>query len=395
MLALGTFVKRNFTVHGVSPDNSWVGNKSAHGISEDQAASVSRNLTLNEPLRYIVELTDRSPLDIMAEFWRLSAAHGKLTWSEYVRYRVYEPTHSPAERVEFISNLLHWPVTHACCDMAWQAATEDKWLSYSLLHSAGVSTPKTVAVIDRSLRSYANTIKITTAAELRGFLTSECGSLFGKANRGIASLGSFLVEDFDGEWLVMRGREPLRLETFFDDFVGADPYILQNVVSNHPNISSLSSELATVRLCILVTDAEVRIPFAVLKLPAGKNVADSFWRRGNIACALNVETGRIEKARTRHRLGTTDVEQHPDTGAELIGQSVPLWNDVLTLARCAAPLFSPVRYQSMDIAVTEHGPVLIEINTGGGFDLPQLATGRGFLTPEVREFFKRNGFKRF
>ena len=35
------------------------------------------------------------------------------------------------------------------------------------------------------------------------------------------------------------------------------------------------------------------------------------------------------------------------------------------------------------------GPVLIEVNTGGGFDLPQLASGRGFLTDEVGDFLQK------
>ena len=35
--------------------------------------------------------------------------------------------------------------------------------------------------------------------------------------------------------------------------------------------------------------------------------------------------------------------------------------------------------------------MLIETDTGGGFTLPQFATGRGFLTDEVREFFRECG----
>jgi hypothetical protein len=46
----------------------------------------------------------------------------------------------------------------------------------------------------------------------------------------------------------------------------------------------------------------------------------------------------------------------------------------------------------MDIALTSDGPMLIEINTGGSFDLPQLASGRGFLTDDVCEFFRDCGY---
>jgi hypothetical protein len=48
----------------------------------------------------------------------------------------------------------------------------------------------------------------------------------------------------------------------------------------------------------------------------------------------------------------------------------------------------------MDIGITQAGPVLIEINTGGGFDLPQLASGEGFLTDEVRDFFRACGYRK-
>ena len=48
----------------------------------------------------------------------------------------------------------------------------------------------------------------------------------------------------------------------------------------------------------------------------------------------------------------------------------------------------------MDIAITPAGPMLIEINTGGSFTLPQFATGRGFLTDEVRAFFRECGYAR-
>jgi hypothetical protein len=65
------------------------------------------------------------------------------------------------------------------------------------------------------------------------------------------------------------------------------------------------------------------------------------------------------------------------------------------LAHRCAPIFQPVRYQSMDIGITQAGPVLIEINTGGGFDLPQLASGEGFLTDEVRDFFRACGYRKF
>jgi hypothetical protein len=144
----------------------------------------------------------------------------------------------------------------------------------------------------------------------------------------------------------------------------------------------------------LISEDGIKIPFAILKLPSRENVADSFWRPGNLACNLDLQSGRILTVRSKDSFGTTDHTVHPDTGEPLLGEMVPMWDRILDLAHRCAPIFQPVRYQSMDIGITQAGPVLIEINTGGGFDLPQLASGEGFLTDEVCDFFRACGYRK-
>ncbi len=172
------------------------------------------------------------------------------------------------------------------------------------------------------------------------------------------------------------------------------PYLLQRLETNHGFFDRYTDSLATVRVCILIDNADIKIPFAVLKLPSRENVTDSFWRPGNLACDVDTHSGEILGVRSKDALGVTEHALHPATGEPLLGEVVPMWDRVLDLAHCCAPIFHPVRYQSMDIAITQEGPVLIEINTGGGFDLPQLASGKGFLTNEVREFFRACGYLR-
>ena len=110
-------------------------------------------------------------------------------------------------------------------------------------------------------------------------------------------------------------------------------------------------------------------------------------RRGRRA-----DPGAERTACTKDALGTAGHETHPATGTPLVGETLPEWDRVLDLARTCAPIFAPLRYQSMDIAITPEGPLLVEINTGGAFNLPQLASGRGFLTDPVREFFRDCGY---
>src|SRR3546814_11007090 len=69
------------------------------------------------------------------------------------------------------------------------------------------------------------------------------------------------------------------------------------------------------------------------------------------------------------------------------------WQEVRRVNDACARLFAPVRYQSLDIALTDAGPVVVEVNVGGSFVLPQMASGQGLLTEETRDFFVGCGWK--
>lgn len=371
------------------------------GTTETLRARDERVFTYRKPstaeyLRHASRTSGRSPLALVSEYLKLLYGPGRMTLHEYVQYGLHDPALGDEERRRFITNTLHWPITHQCCDMTWQATTEDTWLCARILEGSGISTPRTLAVIDRTARAWPGTRTIRTPAELRDAVLAHVrggDSLFGKENRGISGFGTFLVREADADRLHLEGEGWFTWEHCLDKLVGDTVCILQPVERNHPFFSRWTTHLATVRICLLLTRDGPKIPFAVLKIPGAGSISDHFWRKGALACDVGPRTGRILRARTKDPLGTTDYIDHPDTGTRIVGETLPLWDEVLDLARGCAQVFAPVRYQSMDVAVTPDGPRLIEINTGGGFDLPQLASGRGFLTDDVRAFFRECGVR--
>ena len=369
---------------------------SRHAIARDRRDFYGDRRRTAEYLRHAATKSDRRPMSLVREFLRLRRGRGRLTFSEYVQYGVYDTTRiGHEEQSRFIANNLHWPITHACCDMTFQAVTEDKWLCSRTLSGSDVPVPETLAVIDRGKRSYPGTRKISTVDELREFSTSpDALPFFAKENRGICSWGAMLALEADQERIHIRNEGWIDYRTLLDERMGETPYLLQRVVRNHEFLDRYANALATVRLCILLSGNGLKVPFAVLKLPSGSHVADSFWRPGNLACDVDPETGTVLTVRTKDALGTTDYREHPETGEALLEERLPMWDRVLALAERAAWVFEPVRYQSMDIAIGDDGPILVEANTGGGFDLPQLASGRGFLTDEVIAFFRERGYSR-
>jgi Sugar-transfer associated ATP-grasp len=343
-------------------------------------------------LVYAARESGRSVLKIQREFDQISKSSSRLNMVEYVRNGLFRPdAFSDEERAAFISNDLHWDFTHKCNDQSWSGAAEDKGLATMLLTAGGVPVPPILAVIDRSPRIYPNIEKISTADQLRDLvLENQDSGLFGKIIGGMVSFGVFRIETADAGHVTCTGHEPMTYDAFLSDFVGENSYVLQRTLVNHADISRYASALATVRMINLVRDDGVFCPQAIIKLPQGANIADAFWREGNLACDVDVETGEIRTVAERNKFEVTYHEDHPDHPG-LMGMKLPHWQRMLEINARAAQIFAPIRYQSTDIAITEDGPVIVELNYGGGFDLPQYASGRGMLTPEVRAFFEAHG----
>ena len=88
------------------------------------------------------------------------------------------------------------------------------------------------------------------------------------------------------------------------------------------------------------------------------------------------------------------MERHPDTGAVILGNLVPQWERVTALCMRTASLFPGLTMQAWDIAVCPEGPIVIEANVGGDFNLPQLAAGAGLLDERFERFLREGYYVR-
>lgn len=343
---------------------------------------------------HAVRKSGRNPFAIGREMIRYSRSKAKLKFHEYVQYRFYDrDLYTDEERAAFISAAMHGRVVDECLDYGWFELCEDKWLSSVFLDADDTPQPLTLAVIDTSPRGYQGVTKIETPEALKDFLTGgQEFPLFCKFNNGRWSVGANIIDAADATHLHLRGKEPMSHEQFFTDFIGENVFLIQNFVENHEFLRRYTPTTATVRMVNMWTDkTNLWTPHAILKLPSARNAADNFWRDGNLVCNLDAKTGEILTVVSKDGPDLVNHDVHPETGAAIIGQRLPHWDKVLeTNARMAA-LHYPVKYASQDIAITDDGPVVIEFNHGGAFELPQIASGTGFMTPQVREFFRSIG----
>lgn len=332
----------------------------------------------------------RSPLSILSEWWKISKQPGKLSIWEYLQYELYKTEQDIPQKNTYISERLHWPVTDLISDPQWRATTEDKWLSYQILDSLGVPTPETIAVLETGLRTFGKTEKLSGLEDLKAFLSRQTElPIFAKPNGDLGSYGALLIEGYEDGDLIANGGERLPLDDLYENNLSKTTYLFQRQVKNHSDMAKLTRHVATLRTVNLVKDDALSTPFVMLKLPVGNNVADNFWRAGNLLANVDPETGKIIRVVSRDGFETREYETHPETGEPLIGFQIPFYKEALELNRTCALSYAPVRYQSLDIALTPEGPLVIEINSGASFVLPQTATGEGLLNEEMTEFFEK------
>ncbi len=346
-----------------------------------------------ELLVHAARASGRGVFSIAREARRFKKSKAQLHLWEYVKFGLYDHArHTEAERAEFVTMSLQNRCLHAVNDLAWFGVTEDKWNSAKFLEADGIPVPQTIAMIDASGRRYHGGQGVETPDQLRSLLTGGVEfPLFGKHNKGLGSVGVFIIDGATDEYLLVRGTGEMRYDAFFRNIIGTDAFILQRFVDNCAFLQKYTRTTATVRMVNMWSDEGLYTPAAVLKLPSSANPADNFWREGNLLCSIDPATGEILTLVGADGPELKHMDVHPDQGAAILGQHLPHWEALLKVNAQVAELHRPLVYQSADIALTDDGPVVIEVNAGSSFTLPQYASGKGFMTDRVRGIFKAHG----
>lgn len=343
----------------------------------------------------VARRTGRSPFSLAFDFFKLRKKRGKLRFYEYFLYELYDRERwSDIEREEFVSSHVHWPLVNACNNSQWQALTEDKWLSACFLEHNRLPVPKTLAVFDRSARQFGGTPKLTNAEDLKSFFSTHGScSVFAKPIVGMWSAGAMRISGHTDTHVILDGQEPQTYEDFANSTLGEIPYIFQDCLKPHGFFDGITDAIATVRSLNIIDDNQLSVPFTMLKLPLAGNVADNFWRPGNLLCNLNPETGEVKAIASVEDGRRVELSSLPECDRTLIGEKLPFWAELKKLNQEIALLHAENHFGSTDIALTENGPVVVEVNNGCAFELVQIATGKGFLDEKMKEFFSKHNVK--
>ncbi|KON82162.2 hypothetical protein PA01_11690 [Azoarcus sp. PA01] len=171
---------------------------------------------------------------------------------------------------------------------------------------------------------------------------------------------------------------------------GRRGWIVQPLVRSHAQLHRIMSShaLGTIRAVTFIENGIVALPYAVLRIPVGKNRADNFSHgaSGNLVAPITMETGIVGVARGSKRKDwpeMMDVDVHPDTQNRISGFALPFWSELKKLIVAAHKSLPNLATLGWDVAITDSGPLIVETNPTYDVDLLQVALRRGLKSELV------------
>lgn len=326
------------------------------------------------------------------EMLALRRGFGKLSTEEYLAYRLFDGADRDRDGKRRFLGIQAEVVVDRLCNPSFKgrAAVRDKIIFAAMMANLGFPVPRPLALLHPTRTAFiARDLRDKEA--LLAFLRDLSTPVFAKPvdsrwSLGAASLDGYRKED---DSLMLLGGTSVPTEAFADAAMrfADNGYLFQERLCPHPAIAEAAGPaIGTVRLLTGNTGPTRELLDCAWKITAAGNVADNFWRSGNMLGALDPKTGTVTRVASGLAHESRTHDHHPDTGKALVGFTLPFWNKAVDLCLSAASVLPDLRLIGWDIAITAGGPVIVEANTLPAFNLHQIASGKGILRGRFETF---------
>lgn len=339
-------------------------------------------------------LTGKSIITQIREIMRLRKGDGRVGVSEYFDYGLFnDQGNDEISKHAFVGWNGETNINDHFNKSEWAVLSLDKIIFYTFLEGAGIPYPKVEAILSTNNRFLKGVPTFSTTESFAEYLRSEANyPLFAKPSHGNFGRGSFLLSKYDQatDSIIFSDGSSEEVLVFSNSLETklSGGYIFQQVFNPPSFLEDLCGpRSSTVRIVVVISKDGPKLLSAVWKIPTGNNVIDNFQhgRTGNLVSSVDVNTGEVKRVIGQGEdREFIEVTQHPDTAQPLIPLTLPDWPEIEDLCFKAAQIMPGIRLLHFDIALSEAGPLLLEINYRGNMDLHQHASGKGFLSNDLR-----------
>lgn len=347
----------------------------------------TRTVNLNDALVATSRARGISPVRVATEIIRLNLGRQRLTWKEYFLYGAHQAGLAPGDRAEFLGDGVMRAMNDALNQrpLGINGLIADKLLTNLVLTRCGLPVAGIRGVAVKN--SIASPYPILRNPEDFGrFLRDQPLPFFGKPVQGSRSVGAVSVVGREAETLIFGDGSRTTISDFaaeaFRQFAGG--YMLQDLIQPHPDLARIVGPvISSLRIVTVRVGAEIVPLYSAMKMPGAGQMVDDIVSLINTLCSVDLATGRIVRGQDACRLGGTEMAVNPVTGATLAGAGLPFWQEAKALALNVHAVFGNPGLLGTDIALTDTGPRVIEVNSYPLHGFYQKCFARGFWNADI------------
>ena len=302
-------------------------------------------------------------LKVMRDYVSLYRAKG-LTHEEYYEFE-FEKRSGDFRRDFLGLNEQHYYLD-LLNPLKYMSLARNKYMAHKMLENKGIRTSELYCYYQPEARY---TVATECASDIAGVLNilktkgvQSCVIKTTESSHGdnvwvIKSIG---YQDNDATLTRFDGQE-LTLSSV----LGEEALIFESVVRQTDQFAAFNaSSVNTVRfMTALYPDGSAKIIATFIKIGRAGRCVDNAGGGGNVDVCVDVETGEIRYAIQFdgwHHV--QDIDCHPDSGNPLNGVVIENWDAVKAEVIRFQQAFPYCKVAGWDIAITDEGPVVIEIN---------------------------------
>jgi glutathione synthase/RimK-type ligase-like ATP-grasp enzyme len=329
---------------------------------------------------------------LVQQLFEMSLLHfrGSVSPLQYYDYKLGKKGAS-IKNLNYLSRHTYWKIQHELNHQHWLAIAENKWLFYTHMASFGLPVPRTYGYYDTMNGCTFQGQPLRTELDLKAMLQT-------------CQAKEFVIKPIKGgmgrDVLVLKANEDY---TRFEDLgasvfslvdlakhMAKHPFLVQERVRQHRVLNEINPyTLNTFRIVTFVDiKGEPHIHWIGMRMGRKGSNTDNA-HAGGIIMHVDPITGELGKASYLDGEAKA-LSTHPDSGVEFAGKLVPYWREICELALKSARL-CPLGAVGWDIALSEEGPLLIEVNARWFYRQPQKS--KPYITDEVRQHLAGYGIR--